>query len=334
MPHVLVAGKIHEAGLAVLQHAPGFSVQVVQDVSVESYAPFIAQADALLIRTQPLTRQEIASARKLRIVSRHGVGYDSVDVPALTARNIPLTVVGDVNSLSVAEHTLSLLLALAKRVCYFDHSIREGQWDRRNNFSAVEIAGRTLFIVGFGRIGREVARLAKGFRMSVIAYDPYLPEETFFEHGVQRVADIQRGLQVSDAVTVHLPLSGGKPLIGGKELAMMKPGALLINTARGGIVDEDALVQALQSEHLAGAALDVLKEEPANLSSPLLAQMDRLILSPHSAGLTQEAVMRMSVSAATNIVNYFNGQLDTELVVNQQVLALDDLMSLTLKKIQ
>lgn len=329
MPHVLVAGKIHDAGLAVLQNAPGFSVQLVPEVSVESYAPFMAQADALLIRTQPLTAREIAMARQLRIVSRHGVGYDSVDVNALTARNIPLTIVGDVNSLSVAEHTLSLLLAVAKRVCYFDRSIREGQWNRRNSFSAVEIAGRTLFILGFGRIGREVARLAKSFRMTVIAYDPYLPDEIFAGHGVQRVADISHGLQAADAVTVHLPLSGEKPLIGETELAMMKPGALLINTARGGIVDEDALARALQSEHLAGAGLDVLKEEPANLSSALLTQTDRLILSPHSAGLTQEAAMRMSVSAATNIVNYFNGQLDTGLVVNQQVLVLKDVMSQT-----
>lgn len=329
MPNILVAGKIHDAGLELLRNTPGFNVQLVTEVSVESYAPYMAQADALLIRTQPLTAKEIAGAKQLRIVSRHGVGYDSVDLQALTERNIPLTVVGDVNSLSVAEHTLTLLLAVAKRVCYFDRSIREGEWNRRNSFSAVEIAGRTLFILGFGRIGREVARLAKSFRMKVTAYDPYLADDVFVEHGVQRVADIHSGLQTADAITVHLPLSGEKPLIGEHELAMMKPGALLINTARGGIVDEDALAQALHSGHLAGAGLDVLKEEPANTHAALLAQTDRLILSPHSAGLTQESAMRMSVSAATNIVNYFNGQLDTGLVVNQQVLALNDLMTQT-----
>lgn len=327
MPNILVAGNIHEAGLDVLRSVPGFNLQLVHEVSVESYAPYIAQADALLIRTQPLTAKEISAARQLRIVSRHGVGYDSVDVKALTERNIPLTVVGDVNSLSVAEHTLMLLLAVAKRVCYFDSSIREGQWNRRNSFSAVEIANRTLFILGFGRIGREVARLAKSFRMKIIAYDPYLADKVFDENGVQRVADIQSGLKAADAVSVHLPLSGDKPVIGENELAMMKPGALLINTARGGIVDEDALAQALASQHLAGAGLDVLKEEPANLNAALLAQTDRLILSPHTAGLTQEAAMRMSVSAATNIVHYFNGQLDPGLVVNQQVLVLNDVMS-------
>lgn len=327
MPTILVAGKIHPAGLDILYRAPDFTVQLVQDVSVESYAPFIAEADALLIRTQPLTAKEISAAKNLRIVSRHGVGYDSVDVAALTERNIPLTIVGNVNSLSVAEHTLSMLLALAKRICYFDSSIRAGEWNRRNSFSAVEVAGRTLFILGFGRIGREVARLAKSFRMKVIAYDPFLPDNIFAESGVTRVAAIHEGLQLADAVTIHLPLSGDKAVIGAEELALMKPHAILINTARGGIVDEEALATALQNDALGGAGLDVLQQEPPSLSSALLAQRERLILSPHSAGLTEEAAMRMSVSAAANIVNFFTGQLDTDLVVNKQVLALNDLMS-------
>ncbi|HHD7482073.1 TPA: hydroxyacid dehydrogenase [Klebsiella oxytoca] len=327
MANILVAGKIHQAGLDVLQHTPGFNVQLVNEVSVESYAPFLKDADALLIRTQPLTASEINAAPNLRIVSRHGVGYDSVDVDALNARNIPLTIVGDVNSLSVAEHTLALLLSVAKRVTYFDRSIREGQWDRRNSFSAVEVAGRTLFILGFGRIGREVARLAKCFRMKVIAYDPFLPDSVFAEHDVTRITEINRGLQQADAVTVHLPLSGDKPLIGEAELAQMKRGAMLINTARGGIVDEEALATALQNNALGGAGLDVLRHEPPDQHASLLAQNDRLILSPHAAGLTEEAAMRMSVSAAANIVNYFTGQLDKELVVNQQVLLLNDLMS-------
>lgn len=327
MPNVLVAGKIHEAGLDILRNAPGFNVTLVTEVSVDSYAPYLPEADALLIRTQPMTSREIESATNLKIVSRHGVGYDSVDVDALNERYIPLTIVGDVNSLSVAEHTVAMLLSLAKRITYFDSSIREGKWNRRNSFSAVEIANRKLFVLGFGRIGREVSRLAQSFRMEVLAYDPYLPDEIFNELNVQRISDISTGLKLADAVTVHLPLSGDKPLIGRDELALMKPGALLINTARGGIVDEDALAEALASNHLGGAGLDVLKSEPANLKDALLQQREKLILSPHSAGLTAEAAMRMSISAANNIVDYFNGNLDDNLVVNKQVLALQNLMS-------
>lgn len=236
MPHVLVAGKIHPAGIELLRSAPGFTVELISPVSVDSYAPFLPQADALLIRTQPLTAVEIASARQLKIVSRHGVGYDSVDIAALSARHIPLAVVGDVNSRSVAEHTLALLLALAKRVCYFDQAIRAGDWNSRNTFSAVELAERTLFILGFGRIGREVARLAQAFRMKVVAWDPYVADSAFADLGVARVRDIDAGLQQADAVTIHLPRVGDRPLIGRAELALLKPGALIINTARGALL--------------------------------------------------------------------------------------------------
>lgn len=327
MPHVLVAGKIHPAGIELLRSAPGFTVELISPVSVDSYAPFLPQADALLIRTQPLTAVEIASARQLKIVSRHGVGYDSVDIAALSARHIPLAVVGDVNSRSVAEHTLALLLALTKRVCYFDQAIRAGDWNSRNTFSAVELAERTLFILGFGRIGREVARLAQAFRMKVVAWDPYVADSAFADLGVARVRDIDAGLQEADAVTVHLPRVGDRPLIGRAELALLKPGALIINTARGGIIDEDALAGALAANHLGGAALDVLKCEPADLASALLEQKERLILTPHSAGLTGEAAMRMSVSAAQNIIDYFNECLEPSLVVNPEVLAINAVMN-------
>lgn len=327
MPHVLVAGKIHPAGIELLRSAPGFTVELISPVSVDSYAPFLPQADALLIRTQPLTAVEIASARQLKIVSRHGVGYDSVDIAALSARHIPLAVVGDVNSRSVAEHTLALLLALAKRVCYFDQAIRAGDWNSRNTFSAVELAERTLFILGFGRIGREVARLAQAFRMKVVAWDPYVADSAFADLGVARVRDIDAGLQQADAVTIHLPRVSDRPLIGRAELALLKPGALIINTARGGIIDEDALAGTLAANHLGGAALDVLECEPADLASALLEQKERLILTPHSAGLTGEAAMRMSVSAAQNIIDYFNECLEPSLVVNPEVLAINAVMN-------
>ncbi|WP_243079216.1 hydroxyacid dehydrogenase [Pantoea sp. MQR6] len=318
MPHVLVAGKIHDAGLAILKNAPGFTFDLVHEVSVSSYAPFIQNADALLLRTQPLTSKEIAQAAKLKIVSRHGVGYDAVDLPALNERSIPLTIVGDVNSLSVAEHTLSMLMTLAKQLRVYDENMRSGQWNCRNSFSAIELAGRTLFILGFGRIGREVARMARCFNMKVVAYDPFIPADLFTDSGVQQIEQIEEGLKIADAVTVHLPLSDTKPLIGRKELALLKPSAIVINTARGGIVDEAALIEALNNERLGGAGLDVFSEEPPPSSSPLLHASYRLLLSPHSAGLTQEAAMRMSVSAVNNIINYFNGTLEENLIVNHR----------------
>ncbi|BCQ35027.1 hydroxyacid dehydrogenase [Erwinia rhapontici] len=318
MPHVLIAGKIHEAGLTILKNTPGFTWDLVEEVSTASYAPFIAQADALLLRTQPLTAKEIAQGVNLQVVSRHGVGYDAVDVTALNQRGIPLTIVGDVNSLSVAEHTLALLLAVAKQVRVYDAGIRSGNWNCRNSFSAIELSGRTLLVLGFGRIGREVARLAGCFNMHVVAWDPFVAAETFSALNVQRAEELTDGLKMADALTVHLPLSDSKPLLGRTELALLKPNAIVINTARGGIIDERALVEALKNETLAGAGLDVFSQEPPAPDSPLLLGSDRLILSPHSAGLTQEAAMRMSVSAVNNIIHYFNGTLEENLIVNHR----------------
>ncbi|MBP2155881.1 hydroxyacid dehydrogenase [Erwinia rhapontici] len=318
MPHVLIAGKIHEAGLTILKNTPGFTWDLVEEVSTASYAPFIAQADALLLRTQPLTAKEIAQGVNLQVVSRHGVGYDAVDVTALNQRGIPLTIVGDVNSLSVAEHTLALLLAVAKQVRVYDAGIRSGNWNCRNSFSAIELSGRTLLVLGFGRIGREVARLAGCFNMHVVAWDPFVAAETFSALNVRRAEELTDGLKMADALTVHLPLSDSKPLLGRTELALLKPNAIVINTARGGIIDERALVEALKNETLAGAGLDVFSQEPPAPDSPLLLGSDRLILSPHSAGLTQEAAMRMSVSAVNNIIHYFNGTLEENLIVNHR----------------
>ncbi|MEG3132740.1 hydroxyacid dehydrogenase [Rouxiella sp. T17] len=326
MPHILIAGKIHQAGLEILKARKDFTFDLVDEVSVSSYTPFIRHADALLLRTQPLTRTEISLASKLKIVSRHGVGYDAVNVAALNKRGIPLTIVGDVNSLSVAEHTLAMLMALAKQLPVYDQSIRQGKWNCRNSFSAIELAGRTLFILGFGRIGREVSRMAKCFNMSIVAYDPFVPANVFTEHGVKQVATIEQGLELADAVTVHLPLNDKKPLIGRKELALLKPHAIVINTARGGIIDETALIDALNNNRLAGVGLDVFREEPLNPASPLLAASNRLLVSPHSAGLTQEAAMRMSVSAVNNIIDYFSGTLDEKLIVNNKEIIKDSIV--------
>ncbi len=314
MPHVLVAGKIHEVGIALLRGA-GFGVQAIDAISTESYAPFVGEADALLIRTQPLTAREIAAAPRLRIVSRHGVGYDAVDGAALAARNIPLTIVGDVNAIAVAEQTLAFLLALAKRVRTHDSAVRIGDWGLRNQFGATELRGKLLFLVGFGRIGRGVAALAAAFGMRVTAFDPFQSEEAIRAGGASPVASLEAGLAAADYMSLHVPKSGNRPLIGAEELARMKPDACLVNTARGGLIDEVALASALDQGRLRGAALDVFEAEPPSPDHPLL-RSDRVLLSPHVAGLSIESAMRMSEAAARNILDFFAGRLDPALVVN------------------
>jgi D-3-phosphoglycerate dehydrogenase len=320
MPHVLVAGRIHEAGLNLLKTAGNLSVEMVDEVSTESYAPRIAEADAVLIRTQPMPASVIARAERLRIVSRHGVGYDAVDVEALNRRGVPLAIVGNVNTRSVAEHTLMLMLALAKRTLAYDAATRHGDWDYRNRQEAFELADRTLLVVGFGRIGRAVAALAGAFGMRVLAHDPFVGAAAIQAAGATPAPDLKAALPEADVVTVHMPGSG-HALFGAAELAQLKPTAIVINAARGGIIDEAALAEALDAGRLGGAALDVFAEEPPPLDHPLL-NSPRTVLTPHSASLTQEGAARLSLHAAQNIVDFFAGRLDPALVVNAEAIAL------------
>ncbi len=315
MPRVVVAGKIHPDGLAILQNAPGVEIDYVEEVSAASYEPFMATADALLIRTQPLTAGFINASPTLKIVSRHGVGYDSVDVAALTKRGIPLAVVGDVNSRAVAEHAAMLMLSAARRTVLFDRKMREGDWNYRNSLDAFELDGGTLLIVGFGRIGKRLAQIAKGLGMTVLAHDRYQDRASIEAEGVVAVDDLMEGLKVADVVSLHVPKVGAQPLIGADELALMKPTAILVNTARGGLVDERALLLALEERRLGAAGLDVFVDEPPLPGDPLLS-CERLVLSPHNAGLTEACGRRMAISAATNILDFFNGSLDPALIVN------------------
>lgn len=316
MPRVVVAGKIHDDGLAVLRAAPDVTIDYVEEVSSESYRPFLAGADALLIRTQPLPADYIAAAPGLRIVSRHGVGYDSVDVAALNGRGIPLAVVGDVNSRAVAEHAAMLMLAAARRTVLFDRRMREGDWNHRNSLDADELDGRTLLIVGFGRIGRRLSQIATALGMAVLAYDAFQDPSTIAAAGVTPVSDLMEGLRRADVVSLHVPKAGDAPLIGARELAAMKPSAILVNTARGGLIDEAALLAALDGGRIAAAGLDVLAHEPPRPDDPLLS-CDRVVLSPHNAGLTEACARRMAIAAARNIVDFFAGRLDPALVVNR-----------------
>ena len=315
MPHVLLAGPIHDDGLKLLRAAPGVTLQLVNEISTESYAPFVAEADAILIRTQPMPAAVIAAAPKLKIVSRHGVGYDAVDEKALTARGIPLAVVGDVNSRAVAEHTLMLMLAAARRTVAHDRATREGGWNIRNRFETIELDGKALLLVGFGRIGRRVAELARAFGMRVLAHDPYMSADAIAAQGATPVARLNEALAAADFVSLHVPLVAGGPVIGARELAAMKPTAILINAARGGLVDEAALDSALRSGRLGGAALDVFAREPPAMDDPLLGNPG-VTLSPHAAGLTAECAARMGAVSAQNILDFFRGKLDPALVVN------------------
>ncbi len=314
MPHVLVAGKIHADGLALLQAAQGVTIDYVPDAANAAYLPFLPNADALLLRTQPLTASHIATAANLKIVSRHGVGYDAVDVAALTARNIPLAIVGDVNSRAVAEHTLMLMLTTLRRAAFYDQASRSGNWGARNAFDMQELDGKTVLVVGFGRIGRRVAQLVKAFGAQALALDPMMADVDIVQQGVTPVSDLHEALGRADIVTLHMPASSSA-IIGPREIELMKSSAIVINAARGGLVDEKALDAALRERRIFAAGLDVLVDEPPRADLPLLTN-PHLTISPHNAGLTAECARRMAVAAAQNILDFFTGRLDPKLVVN------------------
>ena len=315
MPHILIAGKLHPAGLALLEAAKGVTFIHVEDISEASYQPYLAEADAMVIRTQPMGAGSVAKAAKLQIVSRHGVGYDAVNLAELNARKIPLCIVGDVNSVSVAEHAMMMILACAKQLIRSDASVRHGTWGWRNKLEQGEVSGKRLLIIGYGRIGRHLAHMAAAFGMKIAAYDPYLATHGWPAGNVACAADLAAGLAEADFVSVHIPKADG-PLIGAAEIAAMKRGAIIINTARGGIVDEAALAQALRSGHIAGAGIDVFDAEPPAAGHPLLA-FDQVLLTPHTAGLTREAAERMAVASVQNVLNHFAGKLDPSLIVNK-----------------
>jgi D-3-phosphoglycerate dehydrogenase len=317
MPHVLVGGQIHASGIALLEAADGISFDYLHEVSEQSVAGRIADAEALVIRTQPLGAATVARAPRLRIVSRHGVGYDSVDVAALDARGITLAVVDDVNSRSVAEHAMMLVLASAKRLGAAGRAVREGDWAWRNRLAPGELWGKRLLILGYGRIGRHLARIAHGFGMEIVAFDPYLERAGWPEGPVPPAGDLHRALSEADVVSVHVP-KGDKPLIGRAEIARMRAGAVIVNTSRGGIIDETALAEAIREGRLAGAGLDVFDTEPPGAETAALMQMDEVIATPHVAGLTAECGERMAISCVRNVLDFFEGTLDHTLVVNRK----------------
>ena len=316
MPHILVAGRLHPSGQQVLNSAPGVSVRFIEEISEESYIPYIHEADALLVRTQRVSADTVEKAGRLRIVSRHGVGYDAVDVAALNKRGIALAVCGDVNSTSVAEHAIMMLLASYRRALRGDAAVRGGRWDWRERLESREVWGTNLLLVGYGRIGRRTGDLAVGFGMKTRAFDPFLLRQGWPQGGAEPVDDLHDALAWADAVSISIPHTE-RPIIGAAEFAVLKNGAILVNTARGSVVDESELIKALRSGRVAAAGLDVFAAEPLAATHPL-CEFDQVLLSPHVAGMTAGAAERMAVSAARNIVDYLDGVIDPSLVVNRE----------------
>lgn len=315
---VLIVQPIHESGMKVFDDR--FEVKVAPDPSVETVKREIRGVEGVVVRTAPFTREIIAAADSLKVIARHGVGVDNIDVRAATERGILVVNTPDANAVSVAEHTITAIGALAKRMLPMDRATRNGGWEVRNEYKAVDLDCKVLGLVGLGRIGTLVAKkAAAAFNMRVIAYDPYVRPETAVENNITLYSDLDRIFQEADVVSLHTPLTPEtRRLVNEKRLALMKASAFLINFSRGGVVDEDALYKALKNGLIAGAALDVFEEEPPPHNHPLF-ELDNVLLSPHSAALTRECVVRMATGAAQGVVDVLT-EKRPQYVVNPEVL--------------
>jgi D-3-phosphoglycerate dehydrogenase / 2-oxoglutarate reductase len=307
MPHrVYVDGPIHDEALDMLRGA----TEVVQGSVAGSVDIGAALPDvhAVLLRTAPLGKGAIEKARSLRVIARHGVGVDNVAVEEAARRGIPVLITPQANLRSVAEHVFALALAVSRNLIHADRTVRDGRFASRDSLMGRDLFGETLGVIGLGRIGGEVARMAaRGFGMRVIGYDPWLSPYRIRERGVEPAETLSDLLGACDLLTVHVPLSREtRGLLGRRELASMKPGSVLIQTSRGGVVDERALVDALRSGRLAGAGIDVYENEPPPPDHPFFS-MEEVVLTPHTAALTEQAMRRMAVDAAQGILDVLDG---------------------------
>ncbi|WOH78314.1 hydroxyacid dehydrogenase [Bradyrhizobium sp. BEA-2-5] len=263
---------------------------------------------------------ELEASKDMKVVTRIGVGYDAVDVPALSRRKVPLMVAGSANSPSVAEAALFMMLTLAKRAQEMHACVRDGKWADRLGMLPFDLYGKTVLIVGFGRIGSRTAKRCLAMEMKVQVYDPFKPASEITAAGCEAVPSLEAALPRADFVTIHCPKNPETVgLFNAARIGRMKPKSYLINTARGGIVKEAALYDALVSGKLAGAGIDVFEVEPPPVSNALFA-LPNVIVAPHVAGVTVEAVQRMSEQTARNILSVLDGDPIRQNVINQDVL--------------
>lgn len=302
---VLVAAPLHEKAIEVLKNA-GLEVVYEEYPDEDRLVELVRDVDAIIVRSKPkVTRRVIEAAPKLKVIGRAGVGLDNIDLKAAEERGIKVVNSPGASSRSVAELAIGLLFAVARKIAFADRKMREGVWAKKQCMG-IELEGKTIGVVGFGRIGYEVAKIAKALGMNVLLYDPYPNEERAREVGGKFVP-LEELLKESDVVTLHVPLLDATyHLINEERLKLMKPTAILINAARGAVVDTDAFVKALQEGWIAGAGLDVFEEEPLPADHPL-TKLDNVVLTPHIGASTVEAQMRAGVEVAEKIVEALTG---------------------------
>ncbi len=315
---VLVVQGLHEQGLEMLKNRTDIEFNVLMSDDENKILEAAKDVNGITVRTANISSKIIEAANKLQVVSRHGVGYDTIDLVSLNNKKIPLTIAAHSNMISVSEQAMFFLLALSKNVFYYDHFTRKGDWTNRWDVKAWDLAKKNILVIGFGRIGSNFVKRALAFDMNVYVYDPYVEKEKVKISGAIPVDNISENLSKMDAVTLHCPKNDETTdLFTKQEFDLMKKSSFIINCARGGILNEEDLYEALTRKKIAGAGLDVFDVEPTPSSNPLF-KLNNVILSPHIAGVTVESTVRMATETVQNVLDVLDDKINQSVVVNNK----------------
>mgnify|MGYP001284443794 FL=1 len=316
MKKILIIQDIDNKGKELLSNHPDYEFEVINDVNDPELKKKIVDCDGASLRTSKLPGEIINLGKKLKIISRHGVGYDNIDLETCKKKDITIAITATANAVAVAEHVMFMLLNISKRKNMYDDCVKNGNFNDRNKLPKTqEIWGKNILIAGFGRIGQSLIKRCLGFEMNVFVFDPFVSSEKIESLGGKKIENFKDAVSSMDALSLHVPLNNEtKNMINLDLLKTMKKNCIIINAARGGIINEYDLDKALNDNLIFGAGLDVFEAEPPNNDNPLLKN-DKVFLSPHTAAFTEECMIRMAKETTQNIVDFFDNKLDKSKIV-------------------
>ena len=313
---ILIIQKVHQKGMELIKNHPNFEVEVTDDTSEENLKAKIKNCDGASIRIANLSGDVMKEAKNLKIVSRHWVGYDNIDLNYAKEKDIKIAITANANAVTVSEHVMFNLLNISKRKDLFDKTVREGNFKDRNKLpKTIELWKKNFLIVGFGRIGQALIKRCLGFEMNVYVFDPFISKEKIELMGGKKIENLEEAVKSMDVISLHMPLTEKtKNLINYELLKTMKKNCIIINAARGGIINEIDLDKALNENLIFGAGIDVFEKEPPDNNNPLLKN-EKVFLSPHTAAFTEECMVRMGIETIQNIIDFFENKIDQSKIV-------------------
>ena len=316
MHKIGIIEKIHDKGIDLLKNNKNFEYEIIENTSKDNLIKVLPKFDGITLRVAKLDDSILGYCKRLKVISRHGVGYDNVDTKFLKKKNIKLLITATANAVSVAEHVMYMILTLSKGIVKYDKMVRDGDFRKAaSKLTTFELWNKEILILGFGRIGKNLIKRCNGFEMNVNVYDPFVDESVIKKLGGNKIDNLEKAFTSADYISIHMPLnSKTKNLINFKKLEIMKKNVIIINTARGGIINENDLDIALNKNIIFGAGLDVFEKEPIDLNNPLLKNK-KVLLSPHSATFTEECTERMGMETVQNLIDFFENKIKNNMIV-------------------